>query len=118
MILGYLSLKKGLCIQYHHHLQHTQKQYLFQLPNELFHHAEIHKAVDEGCLGQCHHSDMYDNQNNVKNNFPKHRKNNIKNLIKHDMKPVYHLMVPIKSAIVPRAYLEKNFLNIHDVVII
>ena len=37
-----------------------------------------------GCLGQCHHSDMSDNQNNVKNNFQKHRKNNIKNFIKHD----------------------------------
>ena len=123
MTLGHLSLKKGLCIQYHHHLQHAQKQYLFQLPNELFHHAEIHnvdtfQAVNMGCLGQCHHSDMSDNQNNVKNNFQKHRKNNIKNFIKHDMKHIYHLMVLIKSAIVLTAYLKKNFLNIHDVVII
>ena len=85
MTLGHLSLKKGLCIQYHHHLQHAQKQYLFQLPNELFHHAEIHnvdtfQAVDMGCLGQCHHSDMSDSQNNVKNNLQKHKKN-IKNFL-------------------------------------
>ena len=31
-----------------------------------------------GCLGQCHHSDMSDSQNNVKNNLQKHKKN-IKN---------------------------------------
>ena len=71
-----------------------------------------------GCLGQCHHSDMSDNQNNVKNNFQKHRKNIIKNFLKHDMKHFYHLMLLIKSAIVLTAYLKKNFLNIHDVVII
>ena len=45
-------------------------------------------------------------------------KNTKKILKTSDMKHIYHLVLLIKSAIALTAYLKKDFLNIHDVVII